>query len=155
MGLDVNDFDVEELVEGHREELTTEELQELEKNEHKTRNDALSSGSEEEEIEEAPTSLIKEIIAKWMDVKNFAEKYHHNKAQTSRNSIVWEDQTMSHFRNILRRRQKQSSLDRFLVKVKLGEPQPESSREKRQKREKTTECQIPEVLLEADSPSKQ
>ena len=107
--------------------------------------------------EEAPTSLIKEMFAKWMDVKNFAEKYHPNKAQTSRNSIVWNDQTMSHFRNILRRRQKQSSLDRFLVKVKPGEPQPGPSREKRQKkeREKTPEFQIPEVLLEGDSPSKQ
>jgi hypothetical protein len=81
------------------------------------------------------TSLIKEIFAKWMNVKNFAEKYHPNKAQTSRNSIVWNDQTMSHFRNILRRKQKQSSLDRFLVNVKPGDPQPGPSREKRQKRE--------------------
>jgi hypothetical protein len=80
MGLDVSDVDVEKLVEGH-----------------KTRMDALSSGSEEEEIKEAPTSLIKEIFAKWMDVKHFAKKYHPNKAQTSRNSIVWNDQTMSHF----------------------------------------------------------
>jgi hypothetical protein len=90
MGLDVSDGDVEELVEGHREELTTEELQELEKGEHKTRMDALSSGSEEE-TEEAPTSLIMEIFAKWMDVKNVANKYHPNKAQTSCNSIVWND----------------------------------------------------------------
>jgi hypothetical protein len=54
-------------------------------------------------------------------------------------------------------RQKQSSLDRFLVKVKPGEPQPGPTKEKRQKREreKTPECQIPEVLLETDSPSKQ
>ncbi|XP_028658934.2 tigger transposable element-derived protein 1-like [Erpetoichthys calabaricus] len=72
MGLDVSDGDVEELVEGHREQLTTEELQELEKEEHKTKVDALSSGLEEKEIKEAPTSLIKEIVAKWMDVKNFA-----------------------------------------------------------------------------------
>ncbi|XP_028654700.1 tigger transposable element-derived protein 1-like [Erpetoichthys calabaricus] len=72
MGLDVSDGDVEKLVEGHREELTSEELQELEKEENKTKMDALSSGSKEEETEEAPTSLIKEIVAKWMDVKNFA-----------------------------------------------------------------------------------
>jgi hypothetical protein len=64
---------------------------------------------------------------------------------------------MSHFQNILRRRQKQSSLDRFLVKVKPGEPQPGPTSEKRQRREreKIPECQIPEVSLEADSPSKQ
>ena len=54
-------------------------------------------------------------------------------------------------------RQKQSSLDRFFVKVKPSEPQPDPSREKRQKREreKTPDFQIPEVLLEIDSPSKQ
>lgn len=46
----MSDGDVEELVEGYREELTAEELQELEKEEHKTRMDALSSGSEEEEM---------------------------------------------------------------------------------------------------------
>ena len=39
MGLDVHDFCVEGLEEGHREELTTEELQELEKDEHRTRMD--------------------------------------------------------------------------------------------------------------------
>jgi hypothetical protein len=97
--------------------------------------DTLSSGSEEEKTEEALTSLIKEIFAKWMDVKNFAEKYHPNKAQTSHNSIVCNDQTMSHFRKILRRRQKQSFLYRFLVNIKPGDPQPGPSREKRQKRE--------------------
>jgi hypothetical protein len=48
-------------------------------------------------------------------------------------------------------RQKQSSLDRLLLKVKPGEPQSGPTRE----REKTQECQISEVLLEADSPSKQ
>jgi hypothetical protein len=42
---------------------------------------------------------------------------------------------MSDFQNILRRRQKQSSLDRFLVNVKPGDPQSGPSREKRQKRE--------------------
>ena len=131
MDLEVSDRDVKELVEGYKEELTTEELQELEEN--SIQMDALSSGSEQEEIE-APTSLIKKILAKWMDVKHFAEKYQPNKAQTSRNSIVWNDQTMSHFRNTLRRRQKQSFLDRFFfVKVKPGEPQPGPSREKRQK----------------------
>ena len=115
MGLEVSDGDVKELIEGHREELTTVELQELEKEQHKIKMDALSSGSEEKEIEEALTSLIKVILAKWMDVKNFAEKYHPNKAQTNRNSIVWNNKTMSHFRNTLRR-QKQSSLDRFFSK---------------------------------------
>jgi hypothetical protein len=43
------------------------------------------------------------------------------------------------------------------VKVKPGDPRPGPTREKRQEREKekTPECQIPEVLFEAGSPSKQ
>jgi hypothetical protein len=59
----------------------------------------------------------------------YVKMSHPNKAQTSRNSIVWNDQTMSHFRNIPRRRQKQSYLDRFLVNVKPGDSQPGPSRE--------------------------
>jgi hypothetical protein len=53
-------------------------------------------------------------------------------------------------------RQKRSSLDRCLVKVIPCEPQIGPTREKETKgKEKTPECQIPSVLFEADSPSKQ
>jgi hypothetical protein len=82
-----------------------------------------------------------------LDVKNFVwyttivwnttcvhQNQSRHKAQTSRNSIVWNDQTMSHFRNILRRWQKQSSLDRFLVNAKPGDPQPGPSREKEKRK---------------------
>lgn len=92
MGLDVSNSDVEELVKGYREELTTEELQELDKEEHKTEMDTLSLASEEEEIEESSTPLIEEIFAKWMDVKNFGESTTPTKPQKSRYSIVWNDQ---------------------------------------------------------------
>jgi hypothetical protein len=51
MGLDVNDFNEEELL-----------AQELEKNEHKTRMDPLPSGFEEQYIEHAPTSLINKTV---------------------------------------------------------------------------------------------
>lgn len=60
--LNVCDDDVKELVEGHNEELTTKELPEQDG--HQTRTDALSLDSEEEKIEEAPSSLIKEILVK-------------------------------------------------------------------------------------------
>lgn len=54
MGMDVSDGNLEELVEGYWKELITEELQELSKEEHKTKMHALSGS--EEEIEEAPIS---------------------------------------------------------------------------------------------------
>ena len=45
MEVDISDDGVEALVEEHSEELTTEELHELEKGEHQTKLDTLSSDS--------------------------------------------------------------------------------------------------------------
>lgn len=85
MGLDMSD-NVVEIIEEHNFKIA-----------------ALVS-RDEEEVEKAPTSLIKIILTKWIIAKNF-EKHPLNKDQTSRNSIVWNDQTMSHFRNIWNRKQ--------------------------------------------------
>lgn len=60
-------------MEGNKEELITERLQELEK-EHSLNMELLFRGGTDRE-----TSLIKEIFAKWMDVKKVAKKYHPNK----------------------------------------------------------------------------
>ena len=59
---------------------------------------------------------------------------------------------MSHFRNILRHRQKQISLGMFLVKLPIFESSTVFSEAKRQKTEDTPE-KWPEVILEEDSPS--
>ena len=53
----------------------------------------------------------------WETVQNFVEKHHPNKAVAVRAMNIFNDNAMSHFREILKRRQKQQSLDRFLVKV--------------------------------------
>ncbi|GFS73570.1 hypothetical protein NPIL_280361 [Nephila pilipes] len=62
--MDMNDGEVKK----HREE-----LQEIEKEEHKYKVDALCSDSEEER--EVLTSSM-EIFAKWIDVNNFVGNYH-------------------------------------------------------------------------------
>ena len=49
--------------------------------------------------------------------QNFVEKHHPNKAVAVRAMNIFNDNAMSHFREILERKQKQQSLDRFLVKV--------------------------------------
>jgi hypothetical protein len=49
-------------------------------------------------------------------VQNFVEKHHPNKAVTVRAINIFNDNAMSHFREILKRRQKKQSLERFLVK---------------------------------------
>nr|XP_045614774.1 uncharacterized protein LOC123768365 [Procambarus clarkii] len=60
---------------------------------------------------------------------------------------------MTYFKNILMHRQKQSSLDKFLLRNAFSECN-EGNR-KRQKRERTSEAQLPEVLMLGNSPAKE
>jgi hypothetical protein len=53
----------------------------------------------------------------WETVQNFVEKRHTNKAVALRVMNIFNDNAMSHFREILKRWKKQQSWDRFLVKV--------------------------------------
>ncbi|XP_037012857.2 zinc finger MYM-type protein 5 isoform X1 [Artibeus jamaicensis] len=145
---EVNDGDVEELVEEQRTELSTEELQELQKEQLQIVAEEISAGDKEER-EEASTALIKEMCSKWVEVQNFVEMYHPDKALASRNVDLINEQTMSHFRNILKHRQKQVSLDRLLVDLPKCESPAVFSEAKRQKTEETPEKS--EIILEEDS----
>ena len=49
-------------------------------------------------------------------LQNSVEKHHVNKAVAVQAMNLFNDNAMSHFQEILKRRQKQVSLDRFLVK---------------------------------------
>jgi hypothetical protein len=53
----------------------------------------------------------------WEKVQKFVEKHHPSKAVAVRAMNQFNDNAMSYFREILKRMQKQVSLDRFLVKV--------------------------------------
>ena len=53
----------------------------------------------------------------WETLQNFVEKNHPNKAVAVQAMHLFNNNAMSHFREILKRRQKQVSLDRFLVNV--------------------------------------
>ena len=57
----------------------------------------------------------------WETVQNFVEKHHPNKAAAVLVMNLFNDNAMSHFHQILKRRQKQVSLDRFLDKIVLKE----------------------------------
>ena len=72
-GLEVNDEDVKALVEECRAELSTEDLQELQKEQQQIVAEEISSG-EEEGKGEASTARIKEMHGKWVEVQNFVEK---------------------------------------------------------------------------------
>jgi hypothetical protein len=75
----------------------------------------------EEEEKKTETSLssneIREVCKIWETVQKFVEKHHPSKAVAVRAINLFNNNAMSYFCEILTRRQKQVSLDRFLVKV--------------------------------------
>ena len=91
-----------------------------------------------------------------LELQSFVEQYHPNKAVASRVCNMFNDIALSHYRQILKRRQKQTSLDRFFMQQGSNDSQAGPSASKRQRREVTPDrALIPEVLMEGDSPSKQ
>ena len=107
-------------------------------------------------------SMIKDMCAEWNELQSFVGKYHPNKAVASHLCNMFNDTVLSNFRQILKRRQKQTSLDRFFVRQWSSDSQAGPSASKRQRREVTLDRKvtpdrtlIPEFLMEEDSPSKQ
>ncbi|GFT65160.1 hypothetical protein NPIL_22841 [Nephila pilipes] len=92
MGLEVEKREVNELVEEHTQELTTEEIQELQSEQH--------------------TEVMQEI--------GFEES-KEKVISTSRASDLFNDTCLTHVRNILRGRKKQTSLDMLFSKRPTGE----------------------------------
>ncbi|GFS64902.1 uncharacterized protein NPIL_605841 [Nephila pilipes] len=76
---------------------------------------------EESEEEVISTSEIKEILGMWERVSLFVEKKHTEKVATGRASDLFNDTCLTHFRNILRGKKKQTSLDMFFSKRRIGE----------------------------------
>ncbi|GFT71239.1 uncharacterized protein TNCV_3002311 [Trichonephila clavipes] len=76
--------DIEELIMGHEDELTTEELQEILNEEHQETQRNVSP-SEQEEDERGPmlTSAIKDLLKKWADVRAMVLEWHPNQADVS------------------------------------------------------------------------
>ena len=135
--LEFDNDDVEELLDEHQAELTTEELLLLQ-NEQKKKLEEEMSSEEEEARKDAPTSEIKQMCSKWAKSQNFVELQHPDKTAATRVINDFNDTIMNHFRKVLKRRQKQVSLDWYF---------------KRKENPETEE--LPEVFMEEDSPSKQ
>ncbi|KAK1345523.1 hypothetical protein QTO34_007981, partial [Cnephaeus nilssonii] len=55
---------------------------------------------------------------------SFIEKYHPDKAVANHAIYLFYDNAVSHFRQVLKCRQKQTSLDRFLVRQRPKSPSP-------------------------------
>ncbi|GFW92827.1 uncharacterized protein TNCV_1736201 [Trichonephila clavipes] len=101
--LEVNEDDIEELIMGHEDELTTEELQEAQRN-------VSPSEQEEDEREPIPTCAIKDLLKRWADVRAMVLEWHPNRADVSRVRDLYNDNAINYFRKILKKREKQSTL---------------------------------------------
>ncbi|GFT76687.1 tigger transposable element-derived protein 1 [Nephila pilipes] len=131
MGLEVEEADVADLIEEYAEELTTEGLKELQKISHSGVMMELSSEKEVEPKEKLTSREISDILGKWQEVSDFVEKRHLEKLSTGRASALFDDRCLTLFRNILKRRQKHTSLDRYLVKVSRSESQESEAKKAR------------------------
>ncbi|KAF2358657.1 hypothetical protein FHG87_010586 [Trinorchestia longiramus] len=155
-GIEVNREDIDELVEGHSSELTTEELLYLQQQQQQDLAQEQESSEDEDVCEEASSAVINGMCAKWGELQAFVEKYHPDTTVSNRAVIIFNDTVMVHFRKIVQKRQKQLTMDRFLLKEKRkATAQPDSPPRKRERREKTPEGALPSVIMEGDSPSKE
>ena len=131
MGLEVNDEDIDELIQEHHEELSTEELRELEVMQHTAVQEEFIKDEEEAAI--IPTARIKDILQKFYEVSEFVEKNHPEKVFTNRAIAHYDDVCLAHFRKIVKSRQKQTTLDRFFTKRQAkttaeSEPEPKKAK---------------------------
>ena len=152
MGLEVDNNDIDELVLEHRQELTTEKLMELYSVSQQEVVEKISSGEEEvtASAEQQPSSAIREMLKAWETVSSYIEKYHPNKAVAMRTTNLFNNNAVSHFRQILKRRQKQMSLHRFLVKKDSKESASCANASKRFKASESVETII--AASEEESP---
>ena len=147
MGLKVERDDIHEHLKSHKIELNTEELKHLHEEQQKTLADDPSS-DEDEVRESVPSSLIKEMCAKWWEMQLLVETYHPDTMTANMAVHSLNDIAMMHFRMILQRRQQQFTLNKFLVKEarKATAEEEESAGSKRQRREKRQEESCPVFL---------
>ncbi|GFT48470.1 uncharacterized protein TNCV_3822551 [Trichonephila clavipes] len=110
--LEVNEDDIEELIMGHEDELTIEELQEILNEEHQeTQRNVSPSEQEEDERGPMPTSSIKDLLKKLEAVRAMILEWHPNQADVSRVGDLYNNNAINYFRKILKKREKQSILD--------------------------------------------
>ncbi|GFU97626.1 uncharacterized protein TNCV_4455121 [Trichonephila clavipes] len=86
------------------------------KNKHQETHRNMSPSEQEEERlkrTNAETSAIKDLLKKWADVRAMVLEWHPNQADISRVWDLYNDNAINYFRKILKKREKQSTLDMF------------------------------------------
>ncbi|GFX39072.1 uncharacterized protein TNCV_3426581 [Trichonephila clavipes] len=112
--LEVNEDDIQELIMGYEYELMLEELQEILNEEHQeTQRNVSPSEQEEDERGPMPTSAIKNLLKKWEIVRAMVLEWHPNQDDVSRVEDLNNNNAINYFRKILKKREKQSTLNMF------------------------------------------
>ncbi|XP_069937013.1 tigger transposable element-derived protein 1-like [Cherax quadricarinatus] len=156
LGLEVCDEDVEELMQNNEEELTTADLQELQVQQQWITSQECSSEEEEERWRKMTSSRIKEMCSMFTRAQAFLDDFYLVTEVANRIGSMYNDTLVSHFREILRAREKQSSLERYFVQQGSSDSQAGPSGIKKPRREVTPPKDlVPQVFMEGDSPSKQ
>jgi len=106
------------LVEVHSQELTTDELLQLHEQQGKEVMGEDSSGEVVDE-EQQSSSTINKMLKSLESVSAYVAKYLPEKVVAVRSTNLF-----NHFRNILKRRQKQISMDKFVVSRKFDPKEP-------------------------------
>ncbi|GFT53057.1 uncharacterized protein TNCV_4232041 [Trichonephila clavipes] len=97
--LKVNEDDIEELIMGHEDELTIEELQETQLN-------VSPSEQEEDERGPMPTSAIKDLLKQWEDVRTMVLEWHPNQVDVRRIGDLYNGNAINYSRKILEKERK-------------------------------------------------
>ncbi|GFY03068.1 uncharacterized protein TNCV_980731 [Trichonephila clavipes] len=114
--LEVNEDDIEELLMGHEDELTTEKLLEILNEEHQeTQRNVSPSEQEEEERGLVPTSVLKYLLKKWEDVRARVLEWYPYQADISRLGDLYNNNAINYFRKILKKIEKQLTTDMFFT----------------------------------------
>ncbi|GFQ84458.1 tigger transposable element-derived protein 1-like protein [Trichonephila clavata] len=109
--------DVEELIEEHKEELTTEELQTLLAQQQDNAQREASSDNEEQQSnnQPIPTADIKNILVKWKAVQEFTNAHYPDSAEANRINDLYSRYSCPLFPADVEEREKQTTLDRFFT----------------------------------------
>ncbi|GFX20805.1 uncharacterized protein TNCV_78621 [Trichonephila clavipes] len=94
-------------------ELTTEELQEILNGEPQETQRNVSPEQEEDEKAPMLTSAIKDLLKQWADARAMVLEWHPNQADVSRVGDLYNNNAINYFWKILKKREKQSTLDMF------------------------------------------
>ena len=112
--------------------------------EKKLRKEA-KEGEDQQSVQQISSPEIKEILKKWTELQIFVQKTHPDREKVNRCIHLLNDNAMSYYRTVLKKKQKQTTLDQFLVPKRLRPSDPEAGPSGLQtlpRKERTPESQL-------------